>query len=55
MYEFVDDKSEMAYADLINPYIRYDSSKYNLDITISHENGYSGFTSFIGENLYQTP
>lgn len=55
LYSFVDDNSEKSYADLENPLIKFENDRYALEVQISHENGYAGFTSYIGEKLYQAP
>jgi hypothetical protein len=45
----------MQYADLINLKIPFKNEYYGIDVAISHENGYAGFTSKIGETLFVTP
>ena len=38
-----------------NPLIKFENDRYALEVQISHENGYAGFTSYIGEKLYTAP
>lgn len=55
LYNFEDDNSDKSYADLENPLIKFENDRYALEVQISHENGYAGFTSYIGEKLYTAP
>lgn len=55
LYDFAEDKNDMTYADLANVDVHFSNSLYGVDVFISHENGYAGFTSQIGANLYTLP